>query len=149
MVDKRLNLCYNISNEMGEAVFLFIKNKNMEFGTPKMSASEEANENLMENDEVVKKVYKQLSQKLKNGDKIYNFKDGEIDVIMAYTNPAGSISIHDFSNGHDYVIWQDGQIETLDDSKPHDFTDNPSAEYLYSLIKRACKLEIEEIEQPK
>lgn len=110
---------------------------------------EEKIENSERIKEVVISAFKQLSEKLFDPNKCYKFKRGGEEVMTAYINPAGTISIHDFKTGCDYVLWQDGVIETVGNDQSGETTGNPTADYLDALIKEVMSLEIEEIDQPE
>lgn len=72
---------------------------------------------------------------------------GEKNLI--FKNPAGNIAVHNYGTGHDYLLWEDGKIETLDTANPENIPNESTAQELNSIIGEIEGLQEEEMERPE
>jgi hypothetical protein len=83
--------------------------------------------------DAVQDAFTDLSEMLKGGDKIFVDENGN-ERYLVLTNPAGNLSIHNYQTGVDYLLWEDGEIESLLDSDSGEIIDLPTPEELDNII---------------
>lgn len=99
--------------------------------------------------EAVQNAFRRLSEKVKEGDRIFVDESGE-KRFLVLKNPAGNLSMHSYETGDNYLLWENGEIEGLSTSDPDKAVDLPSSEELETVLNKIETLMPQELpEEPK
>ncbi|MBI2552811.1 hypothetical protein HYW17_05960 [Candidatus Uhrbacteria bacterium] len=94
--------------------------------------------------ETVKNAFRRLSEVVKSGDRVFVDENGDKRYLVL-RNPAGNISVHNYETGHDYLLWEDGEIEGLSSSEPDKVVDSPSSETWETILNEIEALTPQEL----
>lgn len=98
--------------------------------------------------EAVQNAFGRLSKVVKSGNRVFVDENGD-KCYLVLRNPAGNISVHDYGTGHDYLLWENGEIEGLSLSEPDKVVDLPSSETLDTILNEIETLTPQELtEEP-